>query len=124
MSYVYFLVDSDDQATIDSVKIGCSEGPESRKQVLQTGNPQKIYLYSCFKGDFETEKMLHEYFSQYRLTGEWFNMRDGGMKELLDKLLYYSAKFERTSETDREFILRFKLHLERELQIMKSNCGH
>lgn len=61
------------------VKIGFSKNPRERLNCLQTANPNKLKLIATIKGNFKTEKGLHEAFSKYRHNREWFRY-DGHLK--------------------------------------------
>jgi hypothetical protein len=66
---IYFITDG------EYVKIGYSttrEGVDARLAGLQTGNPRPLYLLHAMEGTSEDEKFLHNFFSLYRMTGEWF----------------------------------------------------
>lgn len=55
------------------VKIGKSHSIETIKNrftALQTGNPFKLTLLGYVEGD---EKYFHNYFSEFRINGEWFH---------------------------------------------------
>lgn len=85
-SFVYFISDG------VFIKIGKGANPRKRLLELQTGNARKLnllYLIPC-KNDtaaFRVERMLHENFEKYRLSGEWFEIKDKLMNSL------YEAEF-------------------------------
>jgi hypothetical protein len=55
------------------IKIGMSADVIQRINEIQTWLPAKVFVHCIFVGDGrETEKMLHDRFSRYRLRGEWF----------------------------------------------------
>lgn len=55
------------------VKIGYAKNVFKRIRVLQTGCPERIKLILIFVGYGRgMEKLLHERFSRYRVSGEWF----------------------------------------------------
>lgn len=67
-------------------KIGrTSQSIESRIQQLQTGCPFEIEVYATFPTFWpaEMEKFLHAYLSEFRTSGEWFNVE----QEILDSAL-------------------------------------
>lgn len=76
MGWIYLINEADTQ----NYKIGVTKSKtiDRRKLTLQTGNASELIL--CFK--FETphpyrlEKMLHNYYSNKRLVGEWFELTD------------------------------------------------
>lgn len=57
----------------NSCKIGYSLSPENRLAQLQTGNPFSLELVATTEGGIEKERELHNFFKQYRLSGEWFD---------------------------------------------------
>jgi len=61
----------------DVFKIGVSIDVESRLSYMQTGCPLPMRLVSKYKAQnickLKIEKALHDYFSEYRLSGEWFD---------------------------------------------------
>lgn len=60
----------------DSCKIGFSNCPENRLSQLQVGNPFSLELSAIIEGEIEDEKNLHQKFSKYKLSGEWFHYSD------------------------------------------------
>lgn len=58
------------------VKIGYSKNVENRLTQLQTGYPTKLSVFKVLDGDTDDEKFYHEYFSSYRIGGEWFELSD------------------------------------------------
>lgn len=69
MQYVYLVQSGDDY-----FKIGIANDPKSRLAQLQTGNPIKLQLVSCYAFEDATpvEKALHQKYSEFRVNGEWF----------------------------------------------------
>lgn len=55
------------------VKIGISFDPEERLKSLSAGSPVNLHLMWSGPGGRGLEAALHEYFSPYRLHGEWFD---------------------------------------------------
>jgi hypothetical protein len=55
-------------------KIGSSKQPDKRLSQVQTGNPMRVSLiHQVFTSDCaKLEKSFHNYYSQYRVEGEWF----------------------------------------------------
>lgn len=68
---VYFIVAGDEP---DTVKIGYSFDPESRRKQLQTGSARPLRIVLVVNGDTETESRLHKQFAKNRMTGEWFGL--------------------------------------------------
>src|SRR5690242_3049440 len=54
------------------IKIGCAIQPAKRMQELQTGNALKLRLRAVVPGSLEVERRLHDWFSEWRMQGEWF----------------------------------------------------
>lgn len=61
---------------IRSVKIGFSDDPTDRAAALQTGSPVQLVVILTIPGGPRLERMLHEYFKEYRTHGEWFDFGD------------------------------------------------
>jgi hypothetical protein len=63
---------------------------EDRVPSLQVGNPMPLRLIGFVDGDMDTEKMLHDHFTGFRMVGEWFNV---SMQEIFRALKFiYSGK--------------------------------
>lgn len=56
------------------IKIGHSVEPEKRLKELQTGSPYKLRLIESWPGTKADERRAHTCLSQYRQTGEWFDV--------------------------------------------------
>ncbi len=54
------------------LKIGIAKNPRQRLRELQTGCPYALELIAAFRGDTETEKLLHRRFAHLHSQGEWF----------------------------------------------------
>lgn len=65
---VYFLQDITD----GSVKIGCTQDLVLRTKTLENKLKCKLMLLRAVQGNFKTEKWIHSYFFDLKLTGEWF----------------------------------------------------
>jgi hypothetical protein len=66
------------------IKIGWTEyNPHGRQICLQSGNPRELKCLGVFEGTRRFEKYIHEYLSDFRVKGEWF---DCGALDLLKKL--------------------------------------
>lgn len=57
------------------VKIGCAGNPKGRRSSLQSGNPSRLILEWQTLGNRALESALHVEFSQFRVTGEWFDFQ-------------------------------------------------
>lgn len=73
-SYVYFIKESGKH----HIKIGKADDPEQRKKELSTGTPHHHEIVHLIKSEtaYKTEKLFHRYFSEKRLTGEWFDLSE------------------------------------------------
>lgn len=56
------------------IKIGYSASPKDRLTQLQTGSPVPLQLLASWPGSVERERRVHRYLSQFRQTGEWFEV--------------------------------------------------
>jgi hypothetical protein len=65
------------------VKIGYATNPFSRLSSLQVATTDRLDLLFCFVGGISEEKMLHQHFKDYKLTGEWFEYNSYIATELL-----------------------------------------
>lgn len=96
IKHVYFIF----QEGNDSVcKIGKSKESCNRIKQLQTGNPNKLYVYKIINGYTEEESELHKRFAKFRITGtEWFNIS----KEEVDLAItdYEEINIETPKETE------------------------
>lgn len=67
--YLYLAKDSDGR-----VKIGHSCNPYNRVKSISNKINKKVELIFKKKGAAIYEKMLHNYFSEKNIEGEWFNL--------------------------------------------------
>lgn len=63
------------------VKIGVSRTPQKRLRSLQTANAKTLVLRASFFGDAQCEQTIHQYWSRFRLSGEWFSSEVLAMTE-------------------------------------------
>lgn len=80
--YVYFIR----QLGKPAVKIGMTKRyPTQRLKDLQGSTPDKLILAGVIESDIprQLERSLHEKFSQYRLSGEWFALTDEQVQSCL-----------------------------------------
>jgi hypothetical protein len=71
VSMIYFIR----QAETNYIKIGYTGGDVyKRLATLQTGSPHKLKIMFVINGDRNREKKLHSLFSDYFISGEWFDM--------------------------------------------------
>jgi hypothetical protein len=70
MEFVYVV-----KSTLrDIYKIGFSIDPEKRIQALRCANPE-ISLVALYPGAITDEKYLHRYFSEKKVSNEWFSLK-------------------------------------------------
>lgn len=82
----------------DHVKIGTTNGSISdRVAGLQTGNPIKIELLGIMLGGTNVERKLHEKFSIFRRSGEWFFYSDE-IKEFVNSFTVTSGYINESEE--------------------------
>lgn len=56
------------------VKIGYSLDPDKRAWELQTGNPNRLFVFAYIPGTMQQEKSLHRLLSMHSTgTGEWYH---------------------------------------------------
>lgn len=59
-----------------ALKVGFTSGPlEKRLRDLQTGSPHELRLVASQSGSKSDERALHETLEDYRIRGEWFDLR-------------------------------------------------
>ena len=70
--FVYLLCDG------EKFKIGMTKHSDINKRIkeLQTGNPNEIWLHSCYETDYplKIEKMMHGRHASSNVKNEWFDM--------------------------------------------------
>lgn len=69
--FVYLMVNKRNKY----VKIGWSKNPTHREETLQAEDPDVEMLYK-FPAIFSTEKQLHEKYAEFRVRGEWFQLNE------------------------------------------------
>jgi hypothetical protein len=67
------------------VKIGASINPKSREKTLQAEDPNLEIFFEA-PGSFELERKLHLRFSEQRVRGEWFNLKENDVEWIVDHL--------------------------------------
>jgi hypothetical protein len=68
------------------IKIGFVQHPtymDQRLGLLQTGNPEKLYVLTSLPGGLDRESELHARFAKGRMSGEWFRPDTPGLPELI-----------------------------------------
>lgn len=85
MRYTYVLTFEDPVRQRDHVacKIGTTEDVDSRLRTLQTGNPSRLFLVALFHGAAISECLLHQWFCDSNIHGEWFWLSASCRAELL-----------------------------------------
>jgi hypothetical protein len=107
--FVYAIATTSDQRT---VKIGSSLNPVARRSALQTGSADLLLLVATYRCvEYRCmEKALHNLFTRFRKSGEWFCIEDEAvLNELLShfKLEKNAMDFpDRTSSQSRFPIIR------------------
>lgn len=93
------------------VKIGFSKNVESRMSSLQTASPTKLTLLFSIDGDTYTESKLHEYFKDFRMEGEWFDILSLNITEqyLYDNILDLVMKVEEDVVEEKTNLWKYKL---------------
>ena len=86
MSYIYLLLQTDDMGN-ESHKIGVSNNPKKRRDILQTGNPNTIIILKQYesKNYMKIEKWLHRKFKPKHEKGEWFKLSDSEVFAFIDE---------------------------------------
>lgn len=79
--YVYFF------RAGNTVKIGFSNSLQERNRSLQTACPEQAFIAHVVKGSMTTERQFHRRFSEYRVKGEWFELR-GRLAKYLERHIY------------------------------------
>jgi hypothetical protein len=85
---VYFIKNS------QYVKIGYASDVVARLSTLQVGSSDELTIYNTIKcpannkSAAELERIFHEIFADYRVRGEWFNLMDIQIQEVLFNYAY------------------------------------
>ena len=77
--FVYFI------AREGHVKIGWSQDVDRRLSELQIGSATALSLRGTFPGKLSDESRMHERFSEFRESGEWFRL-EGELAEFVRNL--------------------------------------
>lgn len=83
-SSVYIISD-----TTGRYKIGVSKNPNKRLLQLQTGNSNKLeisHVSYFIPNAYSIEKKLHNLYNEYRITNEWFSLKETQVNEIINKL--------------------------------------
>lgn len=68
VGFVYFI------KSAGLVKIGFTVDLQQRVSAIKNGNPHELTLIGSMPGTDDTEYFLHQMFSKYRQSGEWFRI--------------------------------------------------
>lgn len=66
------------------IKIGYARCWWTRLRTLQSGNPERLEMLVCSRGDPVAEERLHSAFARYRRAGEWFEPAPALMAYIAD----------------------------------------
>jgi hypothetical protein len=78
-NYVYVMASIENGVPVAPCKIGITRSLQGRLSSVQTGNPKKLVVFSAIYipnrmvADV-VEQCIHEWFDEFRLAGEWFNV--------------------------------------------------
>ena len=82
-SYVYIIKNMD----TGNIKIGVSNDVQKRLNTFRTGNDcqlELVYKSVICSNSFSIEQSVHEYFKDYRVRGEWFNVDESEVIRFLE----------------------------------------
>jgi len=68
----------------NAVKIGYSTNPRGRLHSLQTGCSEPAFFAKIIPGRRADEARFHKRYAEYRLRGEWFDLR-GSLARYLER---------------------------------------
>ena len=71
----------------NAVKIGRSTNLRSRFKSLQTGSADAARIVKIIPGGQRREKEFHKRFAEYRIRGEWFDLR-GALAKYLEMCVH------------------------------------
>lgn len=91
--HVYFLRGQ------NRVKIGHSSDVRKRFETLRTACPEPVRIVKVLKGGVRVERRMHERFAEYRVKGEWFELR-GRLAKYLERCLHHIDLPEREPEVE------------------------
>lgn len=100
IGHVYFLRGG------NTVKIGFSKNVSRRLEKLRNGNPESVFICKVVEGPISKEKAYHKRFAEYRVRGEWFELR-GRLAKYLERDVFPISlpKSVAESRPDVQFIL-------------------
>lgn len=86
--YVYFAINGTGE-----IKIGCSKNVQKRMKGLKSQYGEHKLLYSFkFSDLYKAEHTFQQIFQNFHLHGEWFDIKDLNLKEILPTLAKYIEK--------------------------------
>jgi len=88
----------------DKIKIGKTSNMDKRLMAYKTHNPD-IHLVKTYDYDDSLEQYLHNYYKEYRVTGEWFDILDK-IVDLDDVVLNFSKIDETLCDVERKVITK------------------
>ena len=89
---LYFIKQKD----TNFYKIGISSDIEKRFKAIQNGNPSELSIYynEVFYLCDIIEKCLHKFFESQHIRGEWFEIPDDEINDLIKKINKIPFKYE------------------------------
>lgn len=99
MGYVY-LIGERDNDNIFKIGVTKSDNINLRKNKLQTGNPDELYIKDYFKSDypFKVETMLHKQYMNENKINEWFMLNENDVKNFKNNCEKYENIFKSLSD--------------------------
>ena len=79
LTYIYFIREYKIFRELENglkytknIKIGHAKNPLQRLSEMQTGNSNLLHIDVCIKSTVEAEKIIHNFFCENNIRGEWF----------------------------------------------------
>lgn len=79
--FVYFIQQAED--VNGPIKIGTATNLTSRLKSLQCGNPEELRILAFVASNEALESLLHGYFRDGHIRGEWFHAYTPGLREFI-----------------------------------------
>lgn len=87
--YVYFAINEEEE-----IKIGCSKNVEKRMKDLKSQYGYHELLYSFeFSDLYSAERIFQQVFRNFHIHGEWFDIKDLNLEEILPILAKHIEEF-------------------------------
>ena len=106
--YIYVMVNE-----IDKIKIGITKNIHQRYSTLCGSNSQGVAITSVYCSPatylYSLEKIMHQKYAKYRITGtEWFYGDDLTYEEVVKELegIFHSESYETANENRRRYICK------------------